>query len=60
WDNYNGLLRMFYGLFPFLIFSFCLEGDRLFKGAVYFTAVLSFLTVIRILFISPVYPFSIW
>lgn len=60
WDNYNGLLRMFYGLFPFLILSFCLERDRLLKGVVYFMGALSFLTVIRILFISPVYPFSIW
>ncbi len=60
WDNYNGLLRMFYGLFPFLILSFCLERDRLLKSIVYFTGILSFLTVIRILFISPVYPFSIW
>jgi len=60
WDNYNGLLRMFYGLFPFLIFSYCIEKDRLIKGSVYFAGVLSFLTVIRIIFISPVYPFSIW
>ncbi len=60
WDNYNGLLRMFYGLFPFLVLSFCLERDRKIRGAVYFTGFLSFLTVIRILFVSPVYPFSIW
>ena len=60
WDNYNGLLRMFYGLFPFLAFSYCIEKDRLIKGSVYFIALLSFLTIVRILFISPVYPFSIW
>lgn len=60
WDNYNGLLRMFYGLFPFLILSYSLKKDRLIKGSIYFAGILSFLTVIRILFISPVYPFSIW
>lgn len=60
WDNYNGLLRMFYGLFPFLILSYCLEKDKLIKGGVYFMGILSFLTVVRILFISPVYPFRIW
>ncbi|MBI3754580.1 MAG: hypothetical protein HY265_00240, partial [Deltaproteobacteria bacterium] len=60
WDNYNGLLRMFYGLFPFLLFSYGFKKDRLIKGSVYFAGVLSFLTVIRILFISPVYPFTIW
>ena len=25
WDNYNGLLRMFYGLFPFLVLAYCVE-----------------------------------
>lgn len=60
WDNYNGLLRMFYGLFPFLILSYSLEKDRLVKGGIYFTGVLSFFTVIRILFVSPVYTFRIW
>lgn len=60
WNNYGGLLRMFYGLFPFLILSYCVEKDRLLKKAVCFIGVLSFLTVIRILFISPVYPFRIW
>lgn len=60
WDNYNGLLRMFYGLFPFLILSYGIEKDNLIKIGVYFIGILSFLTVVRILFISPVYPFSIW
>lgn len=60
WDNYNGLLRMFYGIFPFLILSYCIEKDGLIKNSVCLIGVLSFLTVIRIFFISPVYPFSIW
>lgn len=60
WDNYNGLLRMFYGIFPFLALSYCIEKDRLIKHSTYFIGILSFLTVIRILFISPVYPFNIW
>ncbi|MBI5048542.1 MAG: hypothetical protein HZB54_06320 [Deltaproteobacteria bacterium] len=60
WDNYNGLLRMFYGLFPFLVLSYCVEKDILIRKAVCFIGVLSFLTVIRILFISPIYPFRIW
>ncbi len=60
WDNYNGLLRMFYGLFPFLVLAYCVEKKTGFKYLVWSTATLSFLAVVRILFVSPVYPYILW
>ncbi|OGQ57524.1 MAG: hypothetical protein A3G39_02320 [Deltaproteobacteria bacterium RIFCSPLOWO2_12_FULL_43_16] len=60
WDNYNGLLRMFYGMFPFLVLSYSYAKETSLRYAVYFIAVLIFLTGVRILFVSPVYPFTIW
>ncbi|MBI5236610.1 MAG: hypothetical protein HY886_10240 [Deltaproteobacteria bacterium] len=59
WDNYNGLLRMFYGLFPFLVLAYCVEKRPAFKYLVWSSAALSFLAVVRILFVSPVYPYII-
>ena len=58
--EYSGVLRIFYGIFPFLVLSYCIEKDRLIKYSTYFIGILSFLTIVRILFVSPVYPFSIW
>lgn len=60
WNNYNGLLRMFYGLFPFLALSYAVERDRAVKYAAIFSVTLTVLTVVRILFISPVYPFRVF
>lgn len=60
WDNYNGLLRMFYGMFPFLVLSYSYSKETSLRYAVYFIGVLIFLTGVRILFVSPVYPFTIW
>ena len=60
WDNYNGLLRMFYGLFPFLVLAYCVEKKRSFKYLVWSTAALSFLAVVLVLFVSPVYPYILW
>jgi len=60
WDNYNGLLRMFYGIFPFLVLSFAADKNEKLKPCVMAIAFLSFLTLIRILFVSPVYPFEVW
>ncbi len=58
--EYSGVLRIFYGIFPFLVLSYCIEKDRLIKYSTYFIGILSFFTIVRILFVSPVYPFSIW
>lgn len=60
WDNYNGLLRMFFGFFPFLVLSYAVERRGGLLGAVCFIGALFVLTVIRILFISPVYPHTVW
>lgn len=60
WDNYNGLLRMFFGLFVFITLSYAVERDKNIKNCVYFVGFLTALTAVRILFISPVYPFSVW
>ncbi|MBI5970625.1 MAG: hypothetical protein HY884_05675 [Deltaproteobacteria bacterium] len=60
WDNFNGLLRMFYGIFPFLVLSFAAYKGGKLKPCVYAIAFLSFLTLVRVLFVSPVYPFEIW
>lgn len=60
WDNFNGLLRMFYGLFPFLVLSYGLEKSIALKYCAVFIAGLTFLTAVRIVFISPVFPFKVW
>ncbi len=60
WDNYNGLLRMFYGIFPFLVLSYAAHKGAKLKACVVAIAFLSFLTLVRVLFVSPVYPFEIW
>jgi hypothetical protein len=59
WDNYNGLLRLFYGVFPFLTLAYGVERAPAVRSAVFFIAVLSALAVVRLLFVSPVYPFRI-
>lgn len=60
WVAYNGLLRMFYGLFPFLVLAYCVEKKTSFKYLVWSSAALSILAVVRILFVSPVYPYILW
>ncbi len=60
WNNFNGLTRMFYGLFTFLPLSYCIERNRMVGVAVLFTGILFLMTVIRIIFVSPVYPYRIW
>ncbi len=59
WDNYNGLLRLFYGLFPFLTLAYGVERARSVQYAVFAIAVLSMLAALRVLLVSPVYPFRI-
>jgi len=59
WDNYNGLLRLFYGLFPFLTLAYGVERARSVRYAVFAIAVLSLLAALRGLLVSPVYPFRI-
>lgn len=60
WDNYNGLLRMFYGFFPFLTLSYCVNRNVWIKYCVYFIGVLSVLTAVRIMFVSTVFPYKVW
>lgn len=60
WDNFSGLLRMFYGLFPFLTLSYAVDKSPAIRYSVYFIGLLTLLTVIRIVFISPVYPYTVW
>jgi hypothetical protein len=59
WDNYNGLLRLFYGLFPFLTLAYGVERAPSVRTAVFAIAVLSLLAAVRVLFVSPVYPFRV-
>jgi hypothetical protein len=59
WDNYNGLLRLFYGLFPFLTLAYGVERARSVRYAVFAIAALSVLAAVRVLVVSPVYPFRI-
>ncbi|MBI5561786.1 MAG: hypothetical protein HY894_02875 [Deltaproteobacteria bacterium] len=59
WNNFNGLLRMFYGIFPFLVLSYGVEKDRTVGYGVWFIAALAILTVVRVLFISPVYHYRV-
>lgn len=60
WNNFNGLLRMFYGFFPFLVLSYAVKRDAYIKYCVYFIGCLSALTAVRIMFVSSVYPYKIW
>lgn len=60
WNNFNGMLRMFYGVFPFLVLSYGVEKDKPLKYAGYCIGGLTALTIIRVLFVSPVYSFIIW
>ncbi|MBF0273656.1 MAG: EpsG family protein [Nitrospinae bacterium] len=57
WDNFNGLNRMFYNIYPFLILSFAVIGDRRMKPVVLLIGGYSLLTFMRIIFIHPVYPY---
>lgn len=59
WDDYNGFFRIFYGLFPFLIFAYSVEKNKWVRNLALFIAVLTVMTVIRNVFISPVFPFRI-
>ncbi len=59
WDNYNGLVRMFYGIFPFAVLSYGVGREGLLKHTVWFIGVLFVMTVVRILFVSPVYPYMV-
>lgn len=60
WNNFNGLLRMFYGVFPFLVLSYGVEKSGPVRYAGYFIGALTALTIIRVLFVSPVYSFILW
>jgi len=59
WDNYNGLLRLFYGLFPFLTLAYGVERAPSVRYAVFAIAALSVLAALRVVLVSPVYPFRI-
>jgi len=60
WNNFNGLLRIFYGVFPFLVLSYGVEKSGPIKYAGYCIGLLTALTMIRVLFVSPVYSFILW
>ncbi|MBI5885808.1 MAG: hypothetical protein HZB85_04410 [Deltaproteobacteria bacterium] len=60
WNNFNGLLRIFYGVFPFLVLSYGVERSVPIRYAGYFIGVLTALTIVRVLFVSPVYSFVLW
>lgn len=60
WNNFSGLLRMFYGIFPFLVLSYGVEKGVYVKYCALFICALTFLTVVRITLISPVFPYKIW
>jgi hypothetical protein len=59
WDNYNGLVRLFYGLFPFLTLAYGVERAPAVRYAVLAIGALSVLAAVRVLAVSPAYPFRI-
>ena len=60
WNNFNGLLRLFYGIFPFLVLSYGVERAVSIRYAGYCIGLITALTIVRVLFVSPVYSFVLW
>jgi len=60
WRSYNDLVRMFYGLFPFLVLSYGLDKDVTLRKFVFFSAFFSLMALVRILLFREIFPFFIW
>jgi len=60
WNNFNGLLRMFYGIFPLVILSYAAGRSRAMRNCVLFIGVFFLITVVKTLFVTPVFPYAIW
>ena len=59
WEDINGLFRIFYGFFPFLVLSYGIYRTKALRYSIFFIGFFFLITVIRIIFVSPSYSYGL-